>query len=1292
MKKIYLIFTAVFISLMLTACNDDTPVIDIPVEEVDDPVVEDPQEEPDDDDVTCEPCEPVVVEVAVPVYIQPEMERKYKPGVYFETNQVANGNGGYSFAVVVIDAYGDIAGVYIDETYSSRKLYTDSENVYVYVEGNGETIPSSYRKIDINLEYSDYPTGDEAITTDDLIVGIHSDSIDELDILQVNESKYLLNGNLNMGGTYTYKNQIDMIANKIISDNTTYGFNLYNSGDLALTDSIAGVSIAVSEYLELVQTILNDKAVLTESDFLLSKEDPVYGMYETGSYINRSDRIVEDGAVNFDFSFIVVDDYGMISGCYLDGTSSDSIVEGGFSTKNIMGKTYGMSTLENTKEWNEQALLLATQVANNQGIKGISLYSIDATQTIVETELGDERQEIYTDVVAGVTIRVDGMLQAVNRTLEEIKYSNYVDGTYYQTSNTANHIFGVLTIEEGQIEHLFLDKVKSVFQASHEHLGEERKVFKFVRNFEMGEDYQTKTIVVYQVGGKYYSIDDVHYIDTTVISERDQIDKDDLVNLSDIELETIVPVPGYYTAHIADDSEYINMEGWLNKSEEIALNAALNNGTDFLHVDEYGLTIGEDPTFNTKTIIELINKLLYSARTGGNQLTNSIGSNLSNKLADGEYFYHGVPDEFGYIDFAYMTVDEGDISSLFFDTTFFNGSFATTQFADNFNNDVGNTEILNLVNVLIRQQGTLVNNIIDSYDYVNTETLGSINDSILLEVEGLPLEKDKYIDMYEVLVIQAADQRLQYDAELIYEAIGQDETLLKDAYFIIDTTTYNYLPKEITGVDVSNDYQLRWRSQDTRAIDIKLHDSEEGYNVEVDDDVDSGDIVMFKLEVVLEETNKVIDAFYYPVDVLSNRALGFKVLNDPSFTLQASYLLESTEFDLPTSDKVTILWDSSDESAFDDGQSRNINSDKEIILTAYADLNEDGVFTLGEPSKEFNVTILTEESGIERVRDAISLSNVYKYIDKDIVLSKKSPVWGITYDWITYSDFVTLTDYGTYEYATVTRKDYDIDVKFIADLSIGTFVNDLEFEYKILAGNKNVYREYAEEDAAALQFCHLELFDPANPSITYMDLNKLVLDNRIGIVVDGECQEIVIDRFNDYNEGIHRESKIKFEIDDFKMFVDSDGFVIYEHPTKDAEFTLNATITYSGGLVNGVVEKSWPITIISQDTQERITNEDLELLSDYLIDISHNQGADYNIVLPLFGKINDLPIVWSLNAPDTTILDTMYDVTDLENGRVIILTKTGEDELLDGQKLVLTATITLGGFTETKDISIVLKD
>ena len=538
MKKLMILLLAMS-ALLLSACGN--PIIEIPLEvpEGEDVVFPIDEPEPDDEPVVVdEEPEPdtepeVIIEIIerfIDVPAEIEMMRKYTPGTYFSASDDVNPSGGYSFVVVVIDAYGDIAGVHIDETFSSRILYKDSNDViYTFIEGDGVSIPNTYRIVDKDLAYKNYPTVTDAITTDDLIQGIHSETIKLLVPVQVNETKFYLNGDLQMGGVIDYKSQINLIVEKIIQDNTTYGFNLYNSGDEAKTDSIAGVSITVSDYLSLVQNILDSDAKLTDETVLADKTNPSYGMYTQGTYIDYSDHELEDQSLNFGFGITVVDDFGVIAGIYLDETFDNKILEGSFSTKGIMKDVYGVSALGGF-EWFEQSERLAMQIIDNQGIDGLNIYHLNVLDDKVSNTIKTSgEEELYTDSIAGVSVRIDRVSQAVKKSLSRAKFTDYLDGVYVVQGEDG--LFSVITINDSQIEDIYLDRLKSVFQAQYNYLGEEYGLFKFVRSFALGETSVSKALMVYEKDGLYYSPEELQELQGIELSNSQDLNKDEQVGL-----------------------------------------------------------------------------------------------------------------------------------------------------------------------------------------------------------------------------------------------------------------------------------------------------------------------------------------------------------------------------------------------------------------------------------------------------------------------------------------------------------------------------------------------------------------------------------------------------------------------------------------------------------------------------------------------------------------------------------------------------------------------------------------
>jgi hypothetical protein len=105
-----------------------------------------------------------------------------------------------------------IAGVYIDQTITTRNLFRDlAGNFYTLVRGNGINIPDAYRKISLDTPLEQYPTKNDAIRTADLVVGIDADAIRQLTRISVNETKQLTASNTVTSGL-NYQQQMQAVA------------------------------------------------------------------------------------------------------------------------------------------------------------------------------------------------------------------------------------------------------------------------------------------------------------------------------------------------------------------------------------------------------------------------------------------------------------------------------------------------------------------------------------------------------------------------------------------------------------------------------------------------------------------------------------------------------------------------------------------------------------------------------------------------------------------------------------------------------------------------------------------------------------------------------------------------------------------------------------------------------------------------------------------------------------------------------------------------------------------------
>lgn len=1268
MKKLT-ISLLVALSFLLVAC--DNKIIEIPIEvpdgevelpnETEDPVTEDPTETED----PVGPNEPEVeiiteiVEKYIEVPAEVEMMRKYAPGTYFASTNDVNPSGGYSFVVVVIDAYGDIAGVHIDETFSSIVLYEGpAGDLYTYIEGDGVSVPNTYRKVHKDMAYKNYPNSDDAITTDDLIEGIHNAVINRLTEVQVNETKNYLNGDLNLGGTVDFKSQIDLIVNKVMADNTTYGFNLYRSGSMIKTDSIAGVTISVDSYLDLIQGILDGDAALQETTILKSKDNPTFGVYTPGTYVEYSDRELDNGNLNFGFSVTVVDECGAIAGVYLDETFNNKIIDGTFSTKGIMQNSYGLSN-ESEYEWFEQMERLSEQIIYNQGIDGIHTFQRDVfgTETAVEV-FTEGLTQIYTDSIAGVSVRVDRVAQAVKKSLEEALYTDYEDGIYFAQDNDG--LFGLITISDSEISSIYFDRLKTVFQAQYEYQGEEYGLYRFIRTFDLGDVTVPKALMVYEKDGAYYSSIDLQEIEGVELSSGQDLDKDERVDMTGVELASLVVVPGNYTASIAGNSDYVNLSGWKENNDLLIQEFIKNNGTHTIYLDNGDYIVHEDILYyDVSNVVRLINSALYEARTG-NPTFKEVGTSTSQLLADGEFFVHSGPDAKGEIAFAHMTIIDGNIRTLYFDRTVLTEDGTTTLFNSTEGEGSWREQMILFTENVMNNQGYVVNQILDDYVYYDEESLNNVGGDPVFELETTLFEEAEYIGLLEQLVDQSVNARLLDDALAIEQHLM--DTKLGDFYFMTHQLLPDFLPRTFVSNDLANEYELEWLSSNERDLDIEQ--PENGYDVVVDDDITEDQTIDITMLVRLPGADRIIYEKTYTFDILTRQSDAEILLNDKSFRLPAAYLIEGSIFTFPTDVDGKIKWKSNNESVLSsDGTTFDINTDTEVMMTAYVDIDNNGLLSNGEPTKEFYVTVLTTENAIEKVRDSIAISNIYQYIDGDFELSKRSPVWGVTYTWEVFNPYVEMIDHPEYTEVKIRRVGFDANVVFTANLSIGSANNDVSKQIKILEGNKGVYEEYSNEDLDAITF--------------NAELQNLIVGDDL--------------MFDDLVTGLVRGSDVTFEVNDFEMFIDTDGVVIANHPTKDAEFVLTVSSKYNSGTDTDTITREYPVRIISSETMYDYVLADKEELSDYAVDLSHNMHLDVVLNLPTEGHIHDSDIVWSL--PTGVTLDAnKFDVSQLDQGIITILTKTGADELEAADSFTLVAEVSIGDILTTKNIEINLRD
>lgn len=415
MKKLSIVVFTIVI-FIVSGCNNK--IVDIPTleEEVPVTVPEEPEVLPD---------EASSFILYYKLHQGQYEQEKYEPGTYVKFMDEPTVTDGYAFAVVVIDAYGDISSVYLDETYSSRILYKDSNgNIYTFVK-SGDGVPKSYRLIDPNIDLADYPTSRTELTDDDLVVGTHDELIDQLQPLQANETKRYLNGDLRMYGGLSYTQQMKLLEDKIIEDQTVYGFELYKSRMKVKSYSLPDVNIDIKNHLQLVKDILDIDAKLSEGTELKSQMDYVKGIYYPGTYVGFSRRELDGSDLNLAISVISVDSYGTISGVYVDETTSSTLYEDTYSTKYALNQFYKLEN-ESDLTWKEQSEIYSSYVVDNQHVENLEFYAVSALGKIFEAEYDDVYTEtLYTDSIIDLSINVDliveATINAINCASEELE-------------------------------------------------------------------------------------------------------------------------------------------------------------------------------------------------------------------------------------------------------------------------------------------------------------------------------------------------------------------------------------------------------------------------------------------------------------------------------------------------------------------------------------------------------------------------------------------------------------------------------------------------------------------------------------------------------------------------------------------------------------------------------------------------------------------------------------------------------------------------------------------------------
>lgn len=141
--------------------------------------------------------------------------------------------------------------------------------------------------------------------------------------------------------------------------------------------------------------------MLLLSILLFGCEKVSNGDYKEGTYFAN---VIDNygGSKNTAIAVVYVDDSGLIKSVFLDTIYEKDGIN---TTKKSLGSDYGMKVRSEVgKEWYEQVNLIESKVVENQDISFI--------------KINDDGK---TDSIAGVTMKVDALYNALNEALKEAR-------------------------------------------------------------------------------------------------------------------------------------------------------------------------------------------------------------------------------------------------------------------------------------------------------------------------------------------------------------------------------------------------------------------------------------------------------------------------------------------------------------------------------------------------------------------------------------------------------------------------------------------------------------------------------------------------------------------------------------------------------------------------------------------------------------------------------------------------------------------------------------------------------
>lgn len=1263
MKKLIVVILTLFLLTSLTAC--DTNLVDIPINpepetEVEPQVPTVPEEPevetPEVETITPEVTPEVIIEfidrfIEVPAEV--ERLRRYQPGTFMAAEQSPNTQNGHVFVVVMIDDYGFISNVYIDQTISTRVLFVDPSGlVYTFVQGNNVNIPDSYRLIDVSQPVSTYPTVDDAIRATDLVVGIDNTLIRRLARTVVNETKQIGSDRVTVSSVLSYQEQMQLVADKVVQDNTTYGFNLINQNNTITTTSISNIDQPVDIPLFLIQSILDGPASLTSPSTLHSLDTPRYGEYETGLYVKYSSAFLEDGNINHAISLIGVDRFGRIYASYLDETVASTARAGFFTTKQILKDAYPVSGSETN--WATQATILGQQIVFNQGIEGFTYQQTGAFGTVQTVSYPFVSSlPVQLSNLPGVRVPVNYIIQATAENLLTARFDAYIDGMYKVASSDGSNQFAIITIENNDIIDIFIDRLVRSPQARVLRQNQEVVLESFPRSIGILNATRQVQIPVYRIGSSYYSATDVTHVGSVAIIGSQVLKKDQIVTLSLQERNQLAPISAIQTSRSLSLVDTTQAQ-WVAQTDQIT-SFVVDAGTTTRFFLSNGRFISTTPSQSIPidSAFNLITKALFQARTPGNTLS-AVGDTLvDTPIADGSFVAFDTPSASGETGYSYLMVRSGKVVTWIADRTTLRGETPTTMLLSSSVTDATRKqELESLIQRLLAQQTDLISSAI--VDPLPELEMTSVRSHSVFSSTVSSDELYRQVETIDAVLEESAQARLAQDMQTIRDYFATNPTTFPTQPIVAFQTKTRWVPSIISLPTLSSNYRLEWSSS-SRDIDIVLDGL--GYTFEVDQ-VAENFTVPVNLEVFLANSNRPYVTYTYDLNIIRRLTNGQRILQSEAFNLPSLRLLENTAFNLPTSNEVDVRWVTSNTNVISAaGQTVATSDPLTATLTAFVDLDANGQQGANEPFRDYPITVLPRAQALTEVIDALDTNSIVEYIDPILVLGTNSSVWGLTYSWSSSSPQVRISTVSGVSTLTIGKLDFQQDIPLTATFNLPNTTHAVS--YRLDAGRVSIYEEFTILDMPT--FTTSEVMIPGQSLFT-------------PFTTRGE-------RFG---------SELSFITTDFGRFVNASGIIIYQHPTEDACFELRFTSKYSGGITSSTTRQDKPFCVISTRTLQTRLNQDRDQVDNVIVDLSLNSHRDRVITLPTVGEIHGYPLRWSVKSGE--IVDpAFYDTTNIGSG--IITMKSSNQDFTANDDLVLTLTVEVplfgGAFQRsTKDITI----